>query len=152
MDLLSQSEKAALEAEIYNIHDTFSRPIYMWKQRQQVVISESDSHNYIWDSAPQNTTTIDTIVSGQFNARILYGKKQNVDPFKARQSNQAESQSAAELQLGEVRVKLDPTGAAFMNDAKRATFDNETFEIVSSERPHGLFTPKFYTFYLKKIN
>jgi hypothetical protein len=53
---------------------------------------------------------------------------------------------------GQVRIKLDPTGASYLFDAKRVTFDGEVFTIGTSKRPHGLFTPHFYDFWLQKEN
>ena len=94
-------------------------------------------------------------VSGTFNARILYSKKEDYamfEPFGIRKLGG--DQVPIQREAGDVRIKLDPTGASYLFDAKRVTFDNEVFTIRTSKRPHGLFAnpPRFYDFYLQKEN
>ena len=151
-DLFTPSEKLELGNNFNDIHDTWGRPITMFRQNEQIVIAESLDNNYIWDTAPNNTTTQTVILSGVFNARVLYGKDQKLEPFKSISLNRSEDQILTSVEAGDVRLKLDPTGAAFINSAKRATLDGFIFEITTSPRPHGLFTPQFFTYYLKKIN
>lgn len=151
-DLFSSSEKIELSNPFNDIHDTFSRPIYIYKVADQVVIYNNPNHNFIWDAAPENSETQTTVVSGQFDARIKYGTEQKKDNFSSETRNNAEEQNTSELELGMVRIKLDPSGAEFLIGAKRIKFDDEIFEIKTSKRPHGLFTTQFYTFFLKKIN
>ena len=134
------------------LHDTFARPIYIFKQRDETIITENPNHNFIWEQAPSNTETKSVIVSGMFTARILYGKEQKEQNFISPKVGGAEDQIAARLDMGEVRIKLDATGAAFLGSATRVKFDDEVFQILTSKRPHGLFDPKWYTFFLKKIN
>jgi hypothetical protein len=150
--LFTDSEKYNLSSIFNDIHDTFSRPIYIYKKAKQVVISNEPTHNFLWDSAPSNSTTSVELVSGVFNARILYGKEQKMDQFDSATNNNAVAQNTSSLEMGMVRIKLDPTGSAFIGDAQRVMFDNEIFEVTSSVRPHGLFTPQFYTYFLKKLN
>jgi hypothetical protein len=116
------------------------------------VITDNPNHSYVWDDAPNNTQTVSTLVSGTFNARILYGDKQGKNFLSTRQRDGGEDQIGAEVFNGDVRLKLDPTGAAFLKDSQRVTFDNELFEISTESRRHGLFTPKWETFYLKRVN
>jgi hypothetical protein len=150
--LFSQTEKDSLSSVFSTLHDTFSRPIYIFKQRDETIITENPNHNFLWESAPSNTETQSVIVSGVFNARILYGKEQKQQNFVSPKIGGAEDQNSSRLEMGEVRIKLDATGAAFLGGAQRVKFDDEVFQITSSKRPHGLFEPKWYTFFLKKLN
>ena len=149
---LSQIEQDVLAANFYDLHETFGRPIYIFRQRDEVVISENPDHNFIWSEAPSNTETSYTVVSGLFKARILYGKEQKEQNFASPKAGNTDDQNSSRLEMGEVRIKLDPTGAEFLTNAQRVSFDGEIFQIYTSERPHGLFAPKFYTFFLKKLN
>ena len=151
-DLLSSSDKLELGNVFNDLHDTFARPITIFRQNEQIVIANSLDNNYIWDQAPNNTTTQTVIVSGVFNARILYADDQKLDQFKSISRNGSEDQILSSLEAGDVRIKLDPTGHAFISNAKRAVFDGFTFDIKTSPRPHGLFTPQFFTYILKKVN
>lgn len=152
MDLFSASEKLSLSNTFNDLHDTFSRPIFMYKKANEVVIYNNPEHNFLWNDAPSNSTTETTVESGSFPARILYGRDQKRENFGANTNNNAEGQNQSTLEMGMVRIKLDPTGAAFLGDAERVKFDNEIFEVITSARPHGLFTTQFYTYYLKKLN
>jgi len=151
-DLFTQAEKLQFSDYFNDLHDTFARPIFMFKQRDELVVTDNPNHSYVWDDAPNNTQTISTLVSGTFNARILYSNKQNKEFLSTRQRNGGEDQIGAETFGGDVRLKLDMTGAAFIGDAQRVKFDDSLFEISTEARPHGLFEPKWKTFYLKRAN
>ncbi len=150
MDLFTQAEKTEYSNYFNDIHDTFARPIFMFKKRDELVITDNPNHSYVWDAAPMNTETVSTLVSGIFNARILYSTKQEKG-FLLSKSNQDQIGTADTFE-GDVRIKLDPTGAAFIGDSQRVKFDGFLFDISSNPRPHGLFTPKWETFYLKRTN
>jgi hypothetical protein len=85
------------------------------------------------------------------NSNVLH-LEQKEQSFVSAKVGGGEDQIPARLELGMVRIKLDPAGASFISDAKRVQFDNDTFQIMTSKRPHGLFDPKWYTFFLKKLN
>lgn len=145
---LTDSAKTQAGDEFNNLHATFARPITIFKTAQQVVISTNPAHNFLFQDAPMNDIVQNVIQSGVFPARILYGKREDLTQF-AGANNQ---QPVIRLKEGEARIKLDPTGAAFLQGVDRVTFDNTIFDLTTSQRPHGLFDPNFYTFYLKKIS
>lgn len=152
-DFFTSAEKLEFSNLFNDLHDTFSYPIYIFKQRDELVITDNPNHSYVWDNAPTNTQTVTTFVSGTFNARVLYGKTQERNFISTRQSDRGEDQIGAEVFEGDVRLKLDPTGAAFIKEAQRVTFNDSLFEVKTETRHHGLFAPnKWQTFYLKKVN
>lgn len=135
------------------IHDTFSRPIYIYRQAENIIISTSASNNSLWNNAPFNDQVQNVAVSGVFNARVLYNKQEPLgmfEPFGIRKLGG--DQVNLRKEEGQVRIKLDSTGASYLFDAKKVTFDGEIFTIRTSQRPHGLFTPHFYDFWLQKEN
>lgn len=150
---LSDSQKDSLGNQFFKLHDTFARPITIWKNAQQTVISSNPSNNYLFEKAPFNDTTQKVLVSGTFMARILYDKYELLTQFNG---TSASAGSANQVNLkrenGGVRIQVDITGANYLFDAQTVTFDGEIFDISSTERPHGLFPPKFYSFYLNKLN
>ena len=150
--IFTLDQKASLESIMSLISDTFMRPIMIWRKKNEVVISENPSHDFIYAKAPINTQTVDVPVSGIFNARILYGQKQTLDYFDSTRMRNGADQLNIRLDDGSVRLKLDPTGAAFIEGCQRITFDNMVFTIDGGKRPHGLFTPQYYTYVLKKQN
>lgn len=154
MDLLTTAQKVYLGDQLNAIHDTFARPLVIIRQAQQISVSENPTHNFIFDSGPDNTnntTTTNTPVTGVFNGRILYDKKQVLNFFGSARGNK-EDAVVVKLTDGEVRIKLDPTGQAFIAGATRVSFDGTVFEIDTSPRPHGLFITQFYTYRLKRLN
>lgn len=149
---LSDAQKTVLNDEFNNLHATFARPITIWKTAEQVIISTSADTNYMFAGAPGNSETLIIQQSGVFQARILYGKKQTMDMFNSTQWRNSADQNNLWMQEGEARIRLDPTGATFLVGSKNVTMDGTIFEIVTSKRPHGLFNPNFFDFFIKKVN
>lgn len=146
------AQKTLFSAPFYNLHETFARDIVIYQTAQETVISTNPDNNYLFDNAPFNSETQSFIQSGIVKARILYGKKEPLNPFNTVQSRNSAEQNMIRLEEGEARIKLDPTGAAMLRGCERVTFDGTVFNVITSPRPHGLFTPQFETFYLKKLN
>lgn len=123
----------------------------MYKNGQQVTISTNVEHDFIWEAAPKNDQFQVIPVSGVFKARILYGKVQGRTQFNSSTQGKGTDQVSAQLDVGDVRLKLDPTGAAFIQDATNVTLDGGIFSVETSPRPHGLFQPQFYDFILRRL-
>lgn len=148
-NLISNSERTYLESLMDDMHETFSRDIVIIKDAKRIIISTDPNYNYLYNnvSGAFNQTVQNQPQKQTFKARILYGKKQvqeNVD-------GEVDSQTNVDLPAGHVRIKLDQEGYDYIKKAKRVTFDDKIFEINTDDRPHGLFRPRFYTFYLKPI-
>lgn len=150
--LLTDVEKAAAEAAIRDVADTFARPLVIIRQANEVVISNNPNHTSIFDRTPFNSTTQVTPVTGVFMGRIGYEHEQPLGFMLGIKERQGGDQVNVTQNQGIVRVKLDPSGASFINGAQRVQFDGNTFTIDSAPRPHGLFTPQYYTFNLKRTN
>lgn len=148
---IPQAAKTVMQDQFNTLHDTFARPITVYRTAQEIVISTSETNNVFYPDAPTNDQTNTVINSGVFQARIKYNPKQDL-AFLGGNTRDGNDQITLKTMEGVVRLKLDPTGAAYLNGAKNVRFDNAIYEIFSSDRPHGLFTPNFETFYLKKIN
>lgn len=151
MDYFTSSEKSSFEGLMQNVHDTYARPITMFKTSQKIIIFTNTEHNFIFDSGPNQTTTQDIIVSGVFQARILYKSDQPSEMYKGGDGNLNQTQNFQQIPQGDVRLKVTPEGRDFLVDATRVEFDGTIFNIKSDQRPHGLFTPKFYNFYLTRL-
>ena len=137
------------------IHDTFARPIFIFRQSENIIITTNPSNNSLFSNAPFNDQVQNVAVSGIFNARILYKDMEPLgeyEPFGIRKLGG--DQVNLRKEEGMVRIKLDPTGASYLFDAQRVQFDGTIFSIRTSKRPHGLFAnpPRFYDFYLQKEN
>lgn len=136
-----------------NLHATFGRPIVIYRTATQIIIDSKPDHSYMFAGAPSNSSTLVIQSSGVFLARVLYGKKQDLAPFNSVQWRNSAEQNNLFLQEGEARLKLDPTGAAFIEGCENVVFDGNIMTLVQSKRPHSVIgTPNFFDFYVKKQN
>jgi len=145
--LISAANKTVLNNAFNDLQATFGRPITIYQSAQETVLVTNADNNFLYQQAPMNSLTSTVIQSGVYLARVLYGKREELVPF----AGGGLAQNQVRLSEGEVRIKLDPTGAAYLAGAERIQFDGNTFMVNTDPRPHGLFTPNFKTFYLKKV-
>jgi hypothetical protein len=150
--LFNQSGKAFLEGIMAIAHDTMVRPIIIYRKDNEVKIYDSPQHDFIYNYSPTNSPTINTPVSGLFNARIQYGQKQPLDFFESILSRKGQDQVNIRKDDGTVRLKVDISGSNFLEGAQRITLDGMIFVFDGGKRPHGLFSPQYYTYVLKKQN
>ena len=147
--MLSDSDKSDMVAGFQNVVDTFVRPLYVYQEATQVVVITDPNYTPIdgYNQNNQNVTNLAnfTIISG----RVLYDKQQEwafVRPYVGRGPNEGQLKIKDQTTRS-VRIKVDPTGYALLNTAKKVQVDGNLFDIESIARPHGLFAPNFYTFY-----
>ena len=145
--LISASDKNSLNNVFNSMHATFGRPITIYQSATETVLVTNADNNFLYQQAPMNSITSTVIQSGVYLARILWGKKEDLVPF----AGGGLTQNQIRLQEGHARIKIDPTGAAYIANAERIVFDNYTMMIDASPRPHGLFDPNFRTLYLKPL-
>ena len=147
--LINDSDKEQFEAVFDDIHDTFARDIKFIKEAQRVILSTDPNYNYLYKNVEGAVKSIKrNVVQATFKARILYVGRQNEDVF----DRDVDAQIKVEKHVGEVRIKVDKSGYEYLKGTKRCEFDGRKFSIVSDEMPHGLFSPKYYTFYLKAVD
>ena len=144
--LLTTAQNAALQSAFNDLHDTFAREIYIYKEAKRVVLATTPTFNPIYQqNLTQQEVVERQIQSGMFSARISY------DTDRAESyvtSPEIDSQLKIKIPDGTVRIKLDKTGYQYIKKAKRVDFDGRRFSITSDVRPHGLFEPNYYTFFL----
>lgn len=145
-NLISDSYRNAMRSAMQDIHDTFARPIYYFKEAKTVVLSTQPSFNPIYQQNAVSKQTFKRVIqSGSFNARIQYDTDKSTDQFS---NYQVDSQLKLKLPDGYVRIKVDASGYEQLKATKRLDFDGRRFSVESDVRPHGLFKPQHYTFYL----
>jgi hypothetical protein len=142
-------DKDGLESVFDDLHDTFARDIKFIKDSQKIILSTNPNYNYLYKNTQGQMSSIkNKIIQTTMKARILYVGRQFEDSFDA----EAGAQIKVDKHVGEVRVKVNKDGYDFLKGAKRCELDGRIFTISSDERPHGLFSPKYYTFYLKPVD
>lgn len=148
--LLSASEKSQLNAVIEDVHETFARPITVYKEASQVVIVTDPNFNPIYDTAGQTTSIVNTPVYRTFNVRIRYNDDITKNYWSESTSNvDYATQIKLPEVIGLVRIKLAAADYEYIKDAKRFDLDGRRFTLHSSFRGHGLFDNQYYTIFLK---
>jgi hypothetical protein len=136
-------------ADFQGVVDTFVRPLFVYQEATQIVVVTDPDYNPIdgYNQNNQNVTNLAnyTLISG----RVLYDKQQEwsfVRPYVGRGPNEGQLKIKDQTTRS-VRIKVDATGYALLNTAKKVQVDGDLFDIESIARPHGLFATDYYTFY-----
>ena len=126
-----------------DMHDTFARTIYAYKEAQKVIVSTDPNFNYLYNNVKGVSQIVRKTQFEALSARILYVDKNMEEMYNV------DSQIKVERDIGEVRIKLNAEGYAYFKDAKRVEIDGRLFFKVTDVKKHGLFRPKFFTYYLR---
>ena len=145
-NLISASERTALNAVIDDVHETFAREITVFKEASQIVIITDPNFNPLYNTAGQTTSYVNTPVYKTFKVIIYYNN--DIDKKYWSESGLA-SQIKLEAVVGSVRIKMRADDYDYIKDARRFDLDGKRFVLNSSFRPHGLFDNQYYTLYLK---
>tara|TARA_R110002020_G_scaffold207146_1_gene412526 strand:- start:2044 stop:2493 length:450 start_codon:yes stop_codon:yes gene_type:complete len=142
---LTAAQKAEYEAVMQNMHDTFARSIFAYKESQKVIVSTDPNFNYLYNNVKGVSQIVRKSQFSALMARILYMDKQTEVNF----DSEVNSTIKVSHDIGEVRIKLDSDGYEYFKDAKRVEIDGRLMFKVTDVRKHGLFRPKFFTYYLR---
>jgi hypothetical protein len=145
MSYLSSSQKQLFENAMQKVHDTFARSIFVYKESLKVIVSTDANFNYLYNNVKGVSQTVRKSQFSVITARIHYMNKQDEVSF----DGEANSQLNLTQNVGEVRIKVDTEGYKYFKDAERVEIDGRMFFKVTDVRKHGLFSPKYFTFYLQ---
>lgn len=141
--LVSDAEKASWSSEFTNIHDTFARPVTMYKVANRVNIATTDEFQSIYRASVQgpNFDFATQPVEGIFDVRVKW-----LDPFKEANWSEISPKLAGNI----CRLKIKEDALEFLRDAQPVYVDGRACEIVGVTKPHGLFNIDFYTVFLRE--
>lgn len=140
---LTAAQKASYEAVMQDMHDTFARTIYAYKEAQKVIVSTDPNFNFLYNNVKGVSQIVRKSQFKALSARILYVDKNMEEMYNV------DSQIKVARDIGEVRIKLNAEGYAYFKDAKRVEIDGRLFYKITDVKKHGLFRPKFFTYYLR---
>jgi len=142
MNYFNTAQKTAYSKAFYDIHDTFSRNIVVFKHPTAILISSEPEYNFLYSQ--QTDTEIQYIpVSGVFPARIKWEHAYKVNDAK----------DIRPTILGNYcRLKVKADALAFISGSRgeRIEVDGRAVNWIGSSEVHGLFTGDFYHIYLKE--
>jgi len=140
MSLLTSGEKTILQAQIGNIHDTWKRQIVAYKTPDVTIISSDTNYNFAFKTNQESTTVQNVPVSGTYNVRIFQPTSRNDFEKAVVLTDIPLSQIK-----GAVRLKMEDDAWTFIKDSIKVVIDGETYDRMTEDRHHGLFTPEYHT-------
>ena len=150
-NLIPPGDKSDMEIAIADIHDTFARPITIYKNKTEIFVATNpvfeSSYNALYQKLknPQKTSTKNTVTKTTVKARVQY---------RYEQSESDEGGVGAQINVqwgtGELRLKLDQTGYKQFKFATKIEIDGIVWRIVTDASRAGLFTPQYYVLYLER--
>lgn len=147
--LISDSDKTAYATAFQQNVDTWVRPLIVYQEPQKTVIISDPNYNP-YEAYNQNNTEIqNTPIFTTISGRILYDKDQEwsfMRPYTNGGANEAQIK-VKNQSVRSVRLKVDISGFNLLQTAKKVEIDGQLFDLESLARPHGLFTPNYFTFY-----
>ena len=147
-DLFTISQKDALDAVFDDLHDSFSRTIFIYKiyTRRLVGLEFNPEYNALYDQAVDEGENLDEVVKVETKARIQYLGKQ-----ADQEEGLSGQQTAITYPTGSIRLKVGLEGRDLLMDSKEVEVDGELFNVESDSAKAGMFSPRYFVFYLRKI-
>ncbi len=143
--LIDETDKADYQQALIDVFDSFKRPFTVYLEAQKVIINTNPNFSR-FNLSNQNSLDVPVTPQPQtIYGCILYDKKQQY-PFMVG----GDTQSKVKMADGDVRIKVSIDDAKTMMVSKQFQIDGFDFVVDTSPRPHGLFIPALYTFYLQR--
>jgi hypothetical protein len=141
---LSATQKRNIADVFDSIHQTFQRPITIYKNGERVSLSSNSQYNAFYKTQGSNTEF--TEVSLETTARIRYVKADE-ELFEFSDGTAGGNQNKVALPAGSVKIKVNREGYEFIKDAKRIELDGNRYAIVSNARQIAMFGPDYSPYY-----
>ena len=148
-DLISAADKADMELAIVDVHDTFARPITIYKNETKIFVATNpvfqSSYNALYDKLKNAPATRSKVSRKEVMARVQY---------RPVQEEQDEGGIGAQVNvqwgMGELRLKLEEDAYSDFKFATKIEIDGIIWRIVTDASRAGLFTPQYYLLYLER--
>lgn len=145
------NQRALLENAVDSTFQTLKRAFVVYVQAQVATISTNATYSQF---GPHDQNQFNPAVNPQAQTiygTIMYGNQQPwqfIEP-----SNRTNyDQNKLKNDFGTIRIKVDVAGYQLMIGCKTVVLDGFNFKLTSSARPHGLFSPQRYTFFLEVVD
>jgi|688.fasta_scaffold1375852_1 hypothetical protein len=138
--LVDENSKLVYASLMNDIHDTFARPVIVWKTPERTIISSDISYNFLYNEQDSVSVSYQP-VSGIFDCRIKWGDASELGGIP---------EIKEEIRGNFCRVKVKKEMLDFISDAERIEIDGRVVQQVGTSRPIGLFDIYFYIIYFKE--
>jgi len=145
--------KTSVEAGFEDIFDTFASPVTftLYKLPQETVLSLDENFNSDWNIiSPIKESEINyTEVSQSFPARIWYLDYEQQIKILYFEGQQVEN-VRADRSVAKIKIQIKSDANDFIQNAKKAIFLGESWNIISDPKSVGIFGFKYYNYVLQK--
>jgi hypothetical protein len=146
--LLTSAQKSAIQSALSEVHDTFSRDIYVYIEKKITTRPANLNYNPLYgrtkDDSRLNAQT--TLVKHTVQARVSYA------PNQGESTIDAGAQFNLTASHGKVRIKVDSDGYEKVKDSTRIEIDDNLFTVDTDSKNVGPFSTQYYTVFLKREN
>ena len=141
---------------LYGVWETFARPLSVYLDAKVLVVNTTPSFAGMFGDASQDATGPSTtlvtpqvyIISGCIN----YANGQPWE-YVSSDTRAGSQQNKVRESDGKVKIKVNATGYALLNQAQQVLLDGYTFSLNSTPRPHGIVgQPDRWTFELLRTD
>ena len=143
--LISDADKASYQNELLQVFDTWKRPFIAYFEPQKVVVSSNPNFSRFGNNSQNSTNVPLTPQPVTILGVIKHTEKQ---PYFYMGGDDA--QIKIKNANGECKIKVRIEDAKQFMGIKLFEVDGFSYRLKNTTRPHGLFTPALYTFYLER--
>ena len=143
--------RANLESLLDSVFQTLKRAFTVYIKAQTAMISTSPAYTQF---GQHDQNVFNPAVNPQatvLEGLIQYGTQQPWE-YIAPENRTNYMQDKLRNSMGKIRIKVDITGYQIMAQCKEMNVDGFNFKLSSTARPHGLFQPERYTFFLDSLD
>ncbi len=148
--LISESRQRSVESVLYNLHDTFSKEITVYKNAKGVCISTSPSYNAIYGNRSSSPSIQYEEISKKFQARVYFVKSDQEFFYNGRGADGSSDKLI--LPQGFVKIIVTADAHSFIKEARKVELDGCLYSIRSAGMAEGIFNTIFYEFHLTPLN
>lgn len=146
--IFTSAQESEIESILSVAQDTYEEEISVFKRGEEAVITEKDSHDFLFGGNPDNTVVEKTVKEVKLKAVIQHGRKATFNEV----SGKSEDSLRFLLNEGECRIKIRETDKDKLDGVNRFIIHGMPFQLDGTPRPHGVFTDKTYTYHLKRVD
>lgn len=144
---LSASEKTAINSVLTDLHDTFSKDVYIYMANVPDVADDSD-YNPLYGRSSDQSFGSDSyeLIKETISARVHYlNEQKEVNDQLGGQMNLSVSQ-------GVIRLKVDSAGMEKIKTAQKVEVDDVLYSPISDPKIVGPFGSQYYMIFLRREN
>ena len=146
--LLTSDEITSMQSAMRDLHDTYARDIVVYLTAKKTIVSTNPSHNYFYNSGPNQTAVTDVISKVVCKARIHYPKEGKLDSFLRAGGSKSDDQLQLIRKDYKVKLVVEEAIKDIIVKSERIEFDGTLLAVDSDYRPHGVIGVQFWDVYL----